>query len=321
MPIIYKPDYPVTNILLKNSFVQMMFAKLFRPAKNIHYQRERLILPDGDFLDLDWAKQGSQTLAIVCDGLEGNSARLYVKSTVETLNENSIDALAINYRGCSGENNKKYFLQYGETADYSYIIDHVLASQNYEKIVLVGCSVGGNLILKYLCDKSSDLNKRIKAAFTISPTVDLLSSCEELHTLKDWLVLKGFLFLLFQRVWKMRDSFERKVYLWDFFRIKTFKNFYDRYVFRQSQLPLDQYLKSNSAFELLEKITIPSYILLSQDDPMVDAEFYPYIQAENNPNITLHITKYGGHVGFINFNQKSFWSESVMNEFFKSVIS
>lgn len=319
MPIIYEPKYPTPNFLLKNSFIQMFLGKFFRPTKTINYQRERLELEDGDFLDLDWSKSGSETLAIISDGLEGNSSRHYTKSAINCLKDHSFDALAINYRGCSGEKNKSYFLQYGETYDYEHIINHVLKTQKYENIILVSCSIGGNLILKYLSEQSSNLDKRIKAAFTVSPTVDLRSSCEELHTLKDWLVLKGFLFALFIRVWQMRDSFEKRVQWWDFFKIKSFKNFYDRYVFQQSKLPLDEYFKKNSSFSKLDKITIPSYILLAMDDPMVDDEFYPYKQAQENSNLILHITEDGGHVGFVDFSKKYFWSEYMMLEFLKEL--
>jgi uncharacterized protein len=320
MPVIHNPPYPISNIFLKNSFVQMLIGKFFRPTKKINYKRERIFLEDGDFLDLDWSQSGSKILAIVCDGLEGNSSRHYIKSTINCLNDNQIDTLAINFRGCSGERNKKYFLQYGETQDYESIINHTLETQDYQNIVLIGCSIGGNLVLKYLTEKAEELDKRIKASYTVSPTVDLRSSCEELHTLKGWLVLKGFLLVLFMRVWQMKKSFDKRVHWWHFFFIKNFKSFYDLYVFQQSKLTLDEYFKQNSSFPVLGKVTIPSYILLAMDDPMVDDQFYPYEQARQNQNLILHITKHGGHVGFADFSHKYFWSEYIMMKFLQPFI-
>lgn len=299
----------------------MFIGKFFRPTKEVNYKRERIFLEDEDFLDIDWSQSGSKILAIVCDGLEGNSSRHYIKSTINCLNDNQIDTLAINFRGCSGERNKKYFLQYGETQDYESIIDHVLKTQDYKNIVLIGCSIGGNLVLKYLTEKAEKLDKRIKASYTVSPTVDLRSSCEELHTLKDWLVLKGFLLVLFMRVWHMKKSFDKRVHWWHFFFIKNFKNFYDRYVFQQSKLTLDEYFKQNSSFPELDQLKIPSYILLAMDDPMVDDRFYPYEQARQNQNLILHITKHGGHVGFADFSHKYFWSEYIMMKFLQNIIT
>ncbi|PSR11041.1 MAG: alpha/beta hydrolase, partial [Bacteroidetes bacterium] len=48
----------------------------------VAYQRERLELADGDFLDLDWLRQRTpaRQLVILTHGLEGNSSRPYVRS-------------------------------------------------------------------------------------------------------------------------------------------------------------------------------------------------------------------------------------------------
>lgn len=94
-------------------------------------------------------------------------------------------------------------------------------------------------------------------------------------------------------------------------------DFYNNYVFQQSQLPLSQYFEENSSFTRLHKITIPCYILLAMDDAMVDDKFYPYEQARTNPNLILHVTEEGGHVGYTDFQSEYFWSEALMSDFVK----
>src|SRR5688500_3344404 len=105
MPII-KSEYKVTPFYLFNGHLQTIIPGLFRKVKNITYTREEIETPDQDFLHLDWRKKGSDTLAILSHGLEGDAARPYIKGMVKTLNKAGFDALAWNFRSCSGQPNK-----------------------------------------------------------------------------------------------------------------------------------------------------------------------------------------------------------------------
>lgn len=78
----------------------------------------------------------------------------------------------MNYRGCSGEINKTArFYHCGATDDIDYLIS--LVEKDYEEIVLVGFSLGGNLLLKYFGDGVYKLNHKIKAGAAISVPCDL----------------------------------------------------------------------------------------------------------------------------------------------------
>jgi predicted alpha/beta-fold hydrolase len=315
MPVFSSNDYKVDSFLFKNAYFQTLFAKFFRPVNKLYYRRERIPISKENFLDLDWSCVSSKKLVIVTDGLEGNSKRHYVRGVVKACNDNAIDALAINFRGCSGVKSHDYFLQYGETDDLSAIIQHVLKSNNYEEIYLAGCSVGGNLILEYLGKKANDVDKRIKKAFVVSATVHLDSSCAALHKPENWFYLKGFLFALFLRVWLMRKTFQSEVKFKDFFAIKTFKDFYYHFVYQQKKVTLEKYFEVNSSWDTLHAITIPSCLLYSKDDPFLDSDFYPLKEASENPNLSLYLTDNGGHVGFVEFGKPYFYSERLMLDF------
>jgi len=55
----------------------------------LDYERERLELADGDFLDLDWVDTRSRRLVIITHGLEGDSARHYVRGTAKLFSKNT----------------------------------------------------------------------------------------------------------------------------------------------------------------------------------------------------------------------------------------
>ncbi len=105
MPLISKSNYCAPSFL-QNGHIQSIYPTLFRKFDTGFYHRERLFTPDDDFLDIDWSRTGSNELAIISHGLEGSSHRNYVVGMVKILNRNGWDALAWNYRSCSGEINR-----------------------------------------------------------------------------------------------------------------------------------------------------------------------------------------------------------------------
>ncbi len=98
---LYTPPF-----LFGNGHVQTVFPVLFRKVEGIVYERERIATVDMDFLDLDWSVKGHDRLAVISHGLEGDSRRTYVRGMVKAVNDGGWDALAWNYRSCSGEPNR-----------------------------------------------------------------------------------------------------------------------------------------------------------------------------------------------------------------------
>src|SRR5262245_58458959 len=83
-------------------------------------------------------------------GLEGSSNGQYVRGMVRAFNRRGWDALALNFRGCSGEPNRLLRSYHsGATEDLRRVAEHG-AQSGYERIALVGFSLGGNVVLKLL---------------------------------------------------------------------------------------------------------------------------------------------------------------------------
>ena len=106
MPIIRSSTYRPPP-LMANGHMQTILPSLLRRVNDVTYQRERVITPDDDFIDLDWSRRGSRHLVLLCHGLEGSSRATYMQGMVRTLNQAGWDAVAYNYRGCSGEINRQ----------------------------------------------------------------------------------------------------------------------------------------------------------------------------------------------------------------------
>ena len=77
MPLVPHSSYPGPPRYQWNGHFQTILPALTRKINEVHYERERLELSDGDFVDLDWLDAKSQTLIILSHGLEGSTDRVY----------------------------------------------------------------------------------------------------------------------------------------------------------------------------------------------------------------------------------------------------
>lgn len=126
---------------LFNGHLQTLIPALFRKKIPLSFQRERIDTEEGDFLDLDWLRQGSPKLVIISHGLEGNSRRPYMSGMAENFFNAGYDVLNWNFRGCSGTMNRKpVFYHSGATGDLEQVVLH--ADANYRSIYLIGFSLG-----------------------------------------------------------------------------------------------------------------------------------------------------------------------------------
>ncbi|HAM72819.1 MAG TPA: alpha/beta hydrolase, partial [Verrucomicrobiales bacterium] len=100
------PSHYEAPWFLRNGHAHTVYPALRRKVREVDYVRERLELPDGDFLDLDWSRVGGSRTVVVSHGLEGSSQGGYVRGMVRAFNRRGWDAVAWNCRGGSGEPNR-----------------------------------------------------------------------------------------------------------------------------------------------------------------------------------------------------------------------
>ena len=185
---------------LPDGHFQSIYPSVFRKIKDINYERERLELPDGDFLDLDWLKNKSKRLVILTHGLEGNSTRAYMLGMAKTMQNEGYDVLAWNCRSCSGEMNRLLKLyNHGDPSDLATVVKYALQSVDYQKIALVGFSMGGALTMNYL-GRTNDIPSQVVSGIGFSMPTDLTSSVPLLDLPENWLYKRKFLTQLGNKV-------------------------------------------------------------------------------------------------------------------------
>jgi hypothetical protein len=237
---------------------------------------------------------------------------------VKAMNEGGIDALAWNFRGCSGEPNLQMRLYHnGAIEDLHTVVCH--AAQTYSNIFLIGFSMGGNMSLLYLGKQAQEIPGSVKGSVTFSFPCDLTDSSIALERRENKIYMKRFLKLLHAKIKMKQMQFPQHVDDHDYHLLKTFRDFDRRYTAPiHGFSSAEDYWEKCSSRPWLERIRVPSLIVNALDDPFLEGGCYPQKECAANPNTTLEITRHGGHVGFIAQNKSHrYWSEERAVDFIK----
>lgn len=304
-----------------NGHFETVIPSIFFRVEGLAYQRERLELDDGDFIDLDWIKNGSRRLMVLSHGLEGNSGRHYILRPAKLFSNRGWDILAWNNRSCSGEMNRlPRFYHHGATEDISAVIDYALQGE-YDELVLVGFSMGGGMQQKYLGERQID--DRIKGAMSFSVPCNVLDSAVELSKSWNRYYEKRFISKLKKKILSKSEAMELPIDLEEVKAVNNFKELDKAFTVKihtEYQDPQDFYEKITSD-QFLPNIDIPLLIVNAENDPMLGEKCYPVQLASGSKNIYLEIPKRGGHVGFALPNSKEYsYMEYAQERFLEEVI-
>ncbi len=320
MPLISKSSYPGAPFYQFNPHLQTILPALIRKIKGVDYERERLTLSDGDFVDLDWIDHDSKQLVILTHGLEGNSERHYIRGMAKKFSDQKWDVLAWNCRSCSGEMNHAMRLyNHGEIGDIEEVIAHALKTKNYEEIILIGFSMGGNINMKYLGVNAKNIPDVITKSIAFSAPCDLATSVSLLDQPQSKFYKKRFLKMLKGKMEYKANKFPGKIDFQNFSKVEQWSDF-DNYF----TAPLngyknaDDFYHSGSALNFMEGIQIPTLLVNALNDPILTPECSPIDLCKNHKYIFLETPKDGGHVGFMSSGMSGAWSEKRAWEFVKN---
>ncbi len=303
MPLIPHSAYQPPRYLF-NGHVQTIVPSLWRAVPEVAYRRERIELPDGDFLDLDWsrlpAERPTDGLVVVSHGLEGSSDRAYVRGMVRALNRAGLDALAWNYRSCGGEMNRllrSYHL--GDTDDLALVLRHALATGRYQRLYLTGFSAGGNVTLKYLGEDPARVPAEVRRAAVFSVPTDLHASSLHIGRPQNQVYLRRFLKSLRQKIREKAALLPDQVDVTGLDELRNFPEFDGRYTAPMHGFAsADAYYESASSGRYLAAIQVPTLLVNAENDPFLPPSCFPREVAAASEFVYLETPPEGGHVGF-----------------------
>ncbi len=293
-----------------------VWASVARPLPRPRFRRERWELPDGDFLDVD-RLPGSpgRPVLVISHGLEGSSGASYVRHAAAAAARRGLAVAAWNFRGCSGEPNR-LLRQYhsGETGDLARVVARLAGEEPKRPVLLLGFSLGGNQIVKWLGDEGEGLPGAVRAAAAISVPFDLVACARALDApgFWPWVYRERFLRRLRRKASAKARAHPGALDLAAVLRARTFAE-YDDLVTAPIHgfAGADDYWTRCSSGPLLGGVRRPLLLVSAEDDPFVPGSCIPREAARKNPAVTLEVTSGGGHVGFVTGSplRPGYWAE------------
>lgn len=260
--------------------------------------------PDGDNIEIHTLSAAPTVPhVLMLHGLEGTIRSHYVGGVLGHAYERGWGATLMMHRGCgSADNIARRFYHSGDTSDLAHVYDVLRSRTPGAPWLLVGVSLGGNVLLKWLGEMGTSADSRIRAAAAMSVPFDLEAGARYLsqgfsraydrhfvRSLRDKALakLRRYPDLLDRERVERADS----IYSFDDAVTAPVHGFADAH---------DYYVKSSS-LGFLGSVRVPTFLLSSRDDPFLPGEVLGRVEAAaaENPCLSLEFTGHGGHVGFI----------------------
>jgi len=306
---------------------QTLGARVIRSRMGgVELRRERLTLPDGDFLDLDWVVcadgyecRTESPLVLVIHGLEGSALSGYAKELYRALGKRGIAGVGMNFRSCSGELNVLPRLYHsGETEDISTVISTVRSRFPDRPLGAVGVSLGGNVLLKFLGERGDTATSLLTAAVAISVPFDLSVGADYVERGFSRVYRWSLVGRLKKKVRAKAELLRGLIDIEQTLKSRTFREFDDAstaplHGFRDAE---DYYSRSSSA-GFIHKIRVRTLLIQALDDPFLPPSAVPSEIARDNPHVDALFTEHGGHVGFVEGSpwRPRFWAEQTAARF------
>jgi len=285
---------------LQTIWPALLARRTFGPPPQ--YRRERWTTPDGDFVDLDWARHDSDAdrpVLVLFHGLEGSSRSHYAEAFADFAREQRMPYVVPHFRGCSGElNHAPRAYHSGDWEEVQWILQR-LREAHAGRLLAVGISLGGNALLRWAGEAGTSASRLADAVAAVCSPLDLAAGGVAIG--------RGFNRLVYTTMFlrTMRPKALAKLAqhpgLFDRQALLAARDLYEfdnvftapLHGFASS----DDYYARASAKPHLARVRIPALALNARNDPFVPAHSLPGPK-DTGGWVTLWQPEEGGHVGF-----------------------
>jgi uncharacterized protein len=314
---------------LPGPHLQTIFAKLFRGIPMPPSTRETWNMSDGDVASIERVHgRANAPRVIIFHGLEGGAHSTYARGLLREAHLRGWWGDLALWRTCDGRpvNNVARSYHSGASDDAGEIIAHILAGDPGRPTFLLGISLGGNVLLKWLGENDGNVPPAVRGAVAVSVPFDLDAASSKLERGFSRIYSRFFLRSLRAKAIAKLERFPHSGNRDRILRAATLREFDDlvtapMHGFENAR---DYYRRSSSIF-FLEHIRLPTLLLNAENDPFLPkAVLDTRIVAAQNPFLTCVFPSHGGHAGFVSGLmpwRPSYWMESFVIDWMASVLA
>ena len=256
-------------------------------------------------------RAGRPTVLLV-HGLGGSADAPYVLGAARLAYGAGANVVRLNQRNCGGTEGLTPTLYHsGMSGDLAAVVRELVERDGLPRILVAGFSMGGNLALKMAGEMGGAAPAQLAGVCAVSPALDLAETVRNLGKPSNrpyqWNFVRG-----------LRRLVERKKRLYPRLydsrglgRLRTVRDFDELYTAPHGGFAdADDYYARCSALSLVPRISVPTLIIHSRDDPLVPCEPLLRQGFTDNPYVTKSTPAHGGHVAFVSAEKEGrFWAE------------
>jgi predicted alpha/beta-fold hydrolase len=266
-------------------------------------------------------RQRHSTL-VIWHGMEGSTSSIYMWSTAAKAFEAGFNVVRVNYRSCGDTEHLSPTLYHGGMSDdLRRVIEELITRDGLKRILPIGFSLGGNMVLKLAGEYGQNPPREVIAACVISPSVDLRASTDLILKGSNWIYHKNFVRSMKTRIRKKCRLYPEIYDISTLNEIKTIKDFDENFTsLANGFVNADDYYYRSSCIRVVDQIRVPTLILHAADDPFIPFEPMRQNVFTENPYLLVIGTERGGHVAFIASTDETedrFWAENRAVDFCK----
>jgi predicted alpha/beta-fold hydrolase len=166
--------------------------------------------------------------------------------------------------------------------------------------VLVGFSMGGNLVLKLAGEWSDAGPRQFRGVAAVCPAIDLAAGADALHEPANRVYEYYFLLQLFRRFRRKVQLFPTEFEAVRLRGVRSLREFDDRITAHYCGFAsADDYYARARAANIIDRIAVPALIVHAANDPFVRILPETRKKILANPYITYVETEDGGHCAFL----------------------
>jgi len=301
MRIDFPPFRP--HPLLFNAHLQTVTAAYAPVTREYEPKRHVVNCSDGDaFLVYEnrpavW-RNGQRTVLMV-HGLGGSFESGYMLRIAEKLQQAGVRVFRKELRGFgTGYHLAKGHCHAGLTDDLASAAEFVMQQAPGSPLSVVGFSLGGNIVLKWLGELADLTPANIDSGMAVSPPIDLLACSHNIrqgfNRLYDWSFIHNMKKLVHLRRRTVPGFIDSDIRPFPR-RMRQFDHKYMAPMLGYSGAR--EYYACASAAHYLPAIEVPVTILTAADDPIIPVEIFDrHVMPTGS---TICVTEKGGHLGYI----------------------
>lgn len=266
-------------------------------------------------LDRPASPRAGTPLTILIHGLTGSQESFYIHSMARCLLDAGQRVLRLNLRG-AGPSRATCRGQYyaGRSQDFRALLASLPDGLTRDGVQVVGYSLGGAMLLKYLGEEGEAAP--LRAAATVCAPIDLSATCRRMLQRRNVLYHRHILGQMKVEATAMGAELtaaERSAILgsrsvWEYDEVFIAP--------RHGFAGAEDYYERCKPVRFMGEIRVPTLVLGALDDPWIPGALYSRYDWAANKTLTPLLPTRGGHVGFHGAGSRQPWSDEAIMRFF-----